>query len=55
MLHNIVKVPTLSPSLLVVPDIDNSRLELSRSNLALEQNIRLTVRSILELRKEEVR
>src|SRR5687768_4745226 len=41
--------------LIVVLDIDDSSLELPGRNLAVEENIRLTVRPMLKLRKEEER
>src|SRR5690348_5072888 len=45
--------PKLKP-LLVVLDIDNSRLELPGRNLAVEQNIQLAVRAALELGQTKV-
>ena len=44
---------TLSNTLFVVSNINDSRLELPGRNPAVEQDIRLTIRAILELRKEE--
>lgn len=41
-------------SLLVVLDIDDSRLELPGRDLAVEQDVRLTVRAVLELGKAKV-
>jgi hypothetical protein len=41
-------------SLLVVLDIDDSRLEFPGRNLAVEQNVQLAVRAALEFRKTKV-
>jgi hypothetical protein len=41
-------------ALLVVFDVEDGRLELPGGNLVVEQNVDLTVRAVLELRKEEV-
>lgn len=41
------------PALLVLLDLNNSRPEFTRWNFAVEQDINLTVRAVLELRKEE--
>jgi hypothetical protein len=41
-------------SLLVILDVNNSRLELPGRDLAIEQDVAFTVRAVLELRKEEV-
>ena len=40
-------------TLLVLLDVNNSRLELPGRNLAIEQDVHFTVRAVLELRKEE--
>lgn len=46
---------TFTPKrLLVVLDIDEGRLELPGGNLAIEEDVELTVRAILELRKAKV-
>jgi len=42
-------------ALLVILDVENGRSEFPGRNLSIEQNINLTIRAVLELRKEEVR
>lgn len=42
-----------SKTLLIVSNIDDSRLELPGRDLTVEQDIKLTVRAVLELRQEE--
>lgn len=44
----------MARSLLVLVYVDDSLLELPGGDLALEQDIRLTVRAMLKLRQEEV-
>jgi hypothetical protein len=45
----------LKASLLVITHINDSSLELPSGNLAVEQDVELAVRAVLELRQEEVR
>lgn len=51
-----MRLPGSPPTaiLLVFMDVDDGLLELPRRDFALEQDIRLTVRAVLQLRKEEV-
>lgn len=48
------RTPQTNPSLILI-DPNLRRLELSRRNLSLEQNIRLAIRPMLQFRQSEVR